>query len=676
MSRLDIDRLLSELGAESPAAPMEPAPPPKAPRRARAAAQPGPDDTLPLEGPPRHDRPSELTDSLPRSPKPLPLDRSDSGARDLPGIPDELSVTDIYEPDSDASGGDAPGSLTSILQSRGLASAKQILAAETIAKQSPGTSLVDLLLDQGVDEQGLFEAAAASMDLTLERLKAESGGEPPYDDRLLNRLTTDYCRNNQVLPLRFEAGRVVLGTSRPDDVFVVDDVRRRLGARAMKVVVVPRSDIRAVLETLGVGAAAEEMDVEQILGDIEEDDVRIEKAPTDEVDLEREAAESPVIRYVNYIIQTASKEGASDIHIEPAERALKVRFRVDGELFEMMHPPARMGAAIISRLKIMGNLDISERRLPQDGRIRCTVHGRKLDLRMSTIPSTYGEKVVLRILDTRSINVELNDLGFDENTLTIWRKQIEQPHGIVLVTGPTGSGKTTTLYASIRQMDKKSQNISTVEDPVEYHLDGITQTQTHEKIGMTFARALKALLRQDPDVILVGEIRDQETAHTAVQAALTGHLVLSTLHTNDAPSSITRLVNIGIEPFLLGAAINAALAQRLVRRICTHCKREARLTDELKEYLSLQGVETGSLVEGEGCDRCRKSGYQGRLGLYELLVVDDHLRDLIARNPNVAEFRRLVCERGMVTLRQDGFAKAAKGQTTVQEIIRATESAA
>ncbi len=675
MSRLDIDRLLSELGAESPSAPKEPAPtaaPVSAPRAAGATA---PDETLPLPGPRRTDRPSDLTESLPRNPKPMPLERRDRSGDDLPTISDELSVTDIYQPEAEPER-EAPGSLTSILQARELASAKQVLAAETIARQSPGTSLLDLLLDQGVDEQGLFEAAALSMGLAVERLRVESGSEPPYDDRLLNRLTTDYCRHNQVLPLRVEAGRVVLGTSRPDDVFVVDDVRRRLGARAMKVVVVPRSDIRAVLETLGAGAAADDVDVEQILGDIEEDDVRIEKAPTDEVDLEREAAESPVIRYVNYIIQTASKEGASDIHIEPAERALKVRFRVDGELFEMMHPPGRMGAAIISRLKIMANLDISERRLPQDGRIRCTVHGRKLDLRMSTIPSTYGEKVVLRILDTRSINVELDGLGFDDNTLTIWRKQIEQPHGIVLVTGPTGSGKTTTLYASLRQMDKKSQNISTVEDPVEYHLDGITQTQTHEKIGMNFARALKALLRQDPDVILVGEIRDQETAHTAVQAALTGHLVLSTLHTNDAPSSITRLVNIGIEPFLLGAAINAALAQRLVRRVCSHCKREARLTDELKEYLALQGVETSSLVEGEGCDRCRKSGYQGRLGLYELLVVDDHLRDVIARNPNVAEFRRLCCERGMVTLRQDGFVKAAKGMTTVHEIIRATEAAA
>ncbi|HBS28819.1 MAG TPA: ATPase [Phycisphaerales bacterium] len=567
----------------------------------------------------------------------------------------------------------APASLKEMLLQREVASPKQITAAETIIRQSPGTSLIDVLLDQEVDEVGLFTTVAESMRMPLVRVRRNEEGGFPYDEKLLHRLTPEFCKQHLVLPLGAEGDRVVLGTARPDDVFTVDDVRLRLGARAMKVVVVPPSDIRAVFDAL-VGAGGEEMNVEEILGDIEEDDVRVDKQTSQEVDLEKEAAESPVIRYVNYIIQTASKEGASDIHIEPAEKALKVRFRIDGELFEMMQPPPKMSAAIVSRLKIMANLDIAERRLPQDGRIRCTVQGRKLDLRMSTIPANYGEKVVLRILDTKSINVSLEQLGFDEDTLTIWRRQIEQPHGIVLVTGPTGSGKTTTLYASLRHMDKKSQNVSTVEDPIEYHLDGITQTQTHEKIGMTFAKALKALLRQDPDVIMLGEIRDQETAHTAVQAALTGHLVLSTLHTNDAPSSITRLVNIGIEPFLLGAAVNAALAQRLVRRICEHCRRPAQLTDELREFLELQGLAANTLFDGAGCDRCRNTGYTGRLGIYELLVVDDQLRDVIARNPNVAEFRRMCQERGMVTLRQDGFAKAGRGLTTVQEILRTTEA--
>jgi type IV pilus assembly protein PilB len=333
-----------------------------------------------------------------------------------------------------------------------------------------------------------------------------------------------------------------------------------------------------------------------------------------------------------------------------------------------------MAAAITSRLKIMGNLDISERRIPQDGRIRCTVQGRKLDLRMSTLPTAGGEKVVLRILDTRSINVELEDLGFHEDTLAIWKKAIEAPHGIVLVTGPTGSGKTTTLYSSLRQLDKNTMNVSTVEDPIEYHLEGITQTQTHEKIGMTFAMALRALLRQDPDVIMVGEIRDMETAHIAVQAALTGHLVLSTLHTNDAPSSITRLVNIGLEPFLVGAAVNAVLAQRLVRRLCTACKREEKPGEELADFLELQGLSGDLTWVSKGCDKCRHTGFSGRVGIYELLAVDDQLRDIIARNPNVAEFRRICLERGMVPLRGDGMRKVGAGLTTVQEILRVTEA--
>jgi type IV pilus assembly protein PilB len=322
----------------------------------------------------------------------------------------------------------------------------------------------------------------------------------------------------------------------------------------------------------------------------------------------------------------------------------------------------------------MANLDISERRLPQDGRIRCVVNNRKLDLRMSTLPTAYGEKTVLRILDQKSINVDLSNLGFDENTLELWKNQIDQPHGIVLVTGPTGSGKTTTLYASLRQMDKKTQNVSTVEDPVEYHLDGITQTQMHEKIGMTFAIALRALLRQDPDVVMLGEIRDAETAHVAVQAALTGHLVLSTLHTNDAPSSITRLVNIGLEPFLIGAAVNATLAQRLVRRICQSCRKEATLSDDQREFLELRGLNASQVYQGAGCPKCRSTGYSGRVGIYELLVIDDHLRDVIARNPNVTEFRRTCIERGMVSLRDDGLAKVARGQTTIEEILRVTES--
>jgi type IV pilus assembly protein PilB len=302
------------------------------------------------------------------------------------------------------------------------------------------------------------------------------------------------------------------------------------------------------------------------------------------------------------------------------------------------------------------------------------VQNRKLDLRMSTLPTPGGEKTVMRILDTRSINVQLEDLGFHEDTLSVWKKLIEAPHGIVLVTGPTGSGKTTTLYSSLRQLDKNSMNISTVEDPIEYHLDGITQTQVFDRIGMSFAAALRALLRQDPDVIMLGEIRDTETATIAVQAALTGHLVLSTLHTNDAPSSITRLVNIGLEPFLVGAAVNGVLAQRLVRKLCQHCKAQEKPAEELAEFLTLQGLDAELAWTAKGCERCRHTGYSGRVGIYELLTVDDQLRDVVARNPNVAEFRRTCMERGMVPLRADGMRKVGAGITTVHEILRVTEA--
>jgi type IV pilus assembly protein PilB len=586
--------------------------------------------------------------------------------------PPEGLLRAIYDPTADEEAAERVD-LPALLLAEGLADQRQITAAQSIVGKSPGLSLTAVLLDQGVEEEPLMRAVAKVSGLMFERLDESLPPDERFDGAMFQRLGLGFCKKREMLPLRIEGGRVVMGTSRPDDVFAIDDAKVRLKARSLRIVVLLGSDIASALESFEA-PESEDVDVDDILGDIDEDDVRVEEGDEEEVDLEREAAESPVIRYVNFIIQSAVKEGASDIHVEPGDKTLKVRFRIDGILFEMMHPPAKMAAAITSRLKIMANLDIAERRVPQDGRIRCTVNGRKLDLRMSTLPTPYGEKTVLRILDTKSINVSLDDLGLDANTLETWKTQIDQPHGIVLVTGPTGSGKTTTLYSSLRQMDKKTKNVSTVEDPVEYHLEGITQTQTHERVGMTFAKALKALLRQDPDVIMLGEIRDMETAGIAVQASLTGHLVLSTLHTNDAPSSVTRLINIGLEPFLIGAAMNACLAQRLVRRICHQCKREANLTEELTEFIELQGFDPKAMFEGEGCGKCRGTGYSGRVGIYELLVVDDQIRDIIARNPNVTEFRRQCVERGMASLRDDGFEKVKRGMTTVQEILRVTEA--
>ena len=602
------------------------------------------------------------------------------------------SLSTVYQPEDDDSTADR-SDIGQFLVSRGAVTAQQLTTAQQVLKQAPGRRLPELLVEQGADEEQVQAGVAAFAGVPFERVDLAKGLDGGFDGTLLQRLTAEFCKENLVIPLRVEqsaismasggegaarSGRVVIGVTRPDDVFLLDEVRRRLNITIIRVVVVTASDVVSALQMVGgVGGDASDEDISSILADVQEGDVEVERVTdsNEAIDLEK-AGEAPVIRYVNLIIQSAVKEGASDIHIEPTEKRLKVRYRIDGVLFEMMQAPGAMSAAIISRLKIMGNLDIAERRVPQDGRIRCTVQGRKLDLRMSTIPSAYGEKVVLRILDTKSIYVQLEQLGFDDNTLINWKRAIDEPHGIVLVTGPTGSGKTTTLYASLKQLDKNTMNVSTVEDPIEYHLEGITQTQTHEKIGMTFAKALKALLRQDPDVIMLGEIRDQETAHTAIQAALTGHLVLSTLHTNDAPSSITRLVNIGSEPFLVGAAIRGVLAQRLVRRLCQHCKKQEQVSEERAEYFSVHGIDPNAAWGSSGCDRCRNTGYSGRVGIYEMLSVDDHLRDIIARNPNVSEFRRMCIERGMVTLRQDGLAKAGLGLTSVEEVLRATEAAA
>jgi type IV pilus assembly protein PilB len=662
MAKYKLDDILSELGVQNGKGAKEPA----RPHRIDQAE----DSFSPLPAIPANQRvfgetaPDSAHDpAVKRQPPPAPS----------PAVGQALS--DIYKPENTAADQQNAAHLSDLLTSRGVVSAQQLTAAQQVLKQSPGRRLAEVLMEQGIDEAGVQGCVAELAGLPFERVDLSKGPEGGFDGALLDRLTSDYCKQHQILPLRREGSRVVVGATRTDDVFLLDEVRHRLGVQSVKLVLITALDLRGAMEMAGDGQQSK-VDLNELLGQVEDADVQVEKAHDQTVDLEKEASESPVIRYVNYIIQNAVKEGASDIHIEPAEKKLKVRFRIDGELFEMMNPPASMAAAITSRLKIMANLDISERRIPQDGRVRCTVQGRKLDLRMSTLPCGTGhEKTVLRILDTRSINVELENLGFHEDTLVVWKKLVDAPHGIVLVTGPTGSGKTTTLYSSMRQLDKNSMNISTVEDPVEYHLEGITQTQVHEKIGMSFALALRALLRQDPDVIMLGEIRDAETATIAVQAALTGHLVLSTLHTNDAPSSITRLVNIGLEPFLVGAAVNGVLAQRLIRRLCTHCKAQDTPGDEMADFLRLQGLDAEKTWVAKGCDRCRHTGYSGRVGIYELLSVDDQTRDIIARNPNVAEFRRICIERGMVTLRGDGMRKVGAGLTTVHEVLRVTEAA-
>ncbi len=593
---------------------------------------------------------------------------SDKVNRPTPIYRSSESLSDLWTPEDEPQASPAADLGQTLLRS-GAVTAEQLSNARTVVSQTPGKRLGDVLYEMGVAEPAIQAAVAQLAGLSFESLDTGTF----ETNKFLDKLGVDFCRTQGVLPLRLFGNRLLLGVTHPDNLVTIDEVRHRLGL-AVKPVVICRDHIAAIVERFKEGED-NGVAVDQIIAGMDEDDVEVVEAKEENLDLEKIAGESPVIRFVNYVIFNAVKEGASDIHIEPQEKRLQVRYRIDGVLFDAMNPPHHMHAAIISRLKIMANLDIAERRLPQDGRIRAVVHGRKLDLRLSTLPTAHGEKAVMRILDTRSIQVPLDDLGMDEDTLTIWKHQIDQPHGILLVTGPTGSGKTTTLYASLSQMDRAKLNISTVEDPVEYHLGGIAQVQTHEKIGMGFATALRALLRQDPDVIMVGEVRDGETARIAIQASLTGHLVLSTLHTNDAPSSVTRLINIGVEPYLIGAALNACLAQRLVRKICSHCKEQVPPNEHVAEHLARHGVALDQVWVGKGCDKCRSTGYSGRLGLYELLILDDMLRDKIAGSPNVTEFRRMCIERGMVTLREDGFKKVAAGLTTVDEVLRVTENA-
>lgn len=603
--------------------------------------------------------------------------RKTSNIPALPGVSGTAALLDLPDDHVEAAPLWSPGAATKrqtvedVLIAKGALTEAHLHQARDTQAQSPGKTVLQVLLAMNaVSDTAVASALAQTMNLTF--VEPDRGS---VDDRLVELVGVDYCRTRNVLPLRVEDGRLVLAIADPNNIFLVDEIRRKTG-KELSLAVVAASQVQKVCEQL-TSSTANDVSVDEIMKDMAEDEVEIvaEAAPEDANDLEKAGNESPVIRFVNYLIADAIRQGASDIHIEPKEKALKIRYRIDGVLFEAMNPPHTMQAAIISRLKIMGNLDISERRLPQDGRIRATVTGRKVDLRLSTLPTANGEKAVIRILDNRSISVPLEALGFSENVLTIWRAQIDQPHGILLVTGPTGSGKTTTLYSSLRVMDGNELNISTVEDPIEYALPTANQVQVHEKIGMSFSAALRSLLRQDPDVIMLGEIRDAETARIAVQASLTGHLVLSTLHTNDAPSSVTRLINIGVEPYLISSAVNAILAQRLVRKVCSKCRTQVEPTAEMREFLTMQGFADPSKVwKGAGCEKCRKTGYSGRLGIYELLVMDDALRDTVTRNPDVNQLRKLCRERGLVSLREDGFAKAQLGQTTVDEVLRVTES--
>ena len=558
-----------------------------------------------------------------------------------------------------------------LLVERGVITRAQLEECLVLQKSSPSERLGQILVRKGyAKEDDVMVCLAKEYGLDFVRV---SQTEVPA--RVLGMLPSDFCRRYKVVVIDADPDNktVTVATSDPANVFLVDEVKRRIGLGfRIRLAVTTTTEIAKATEELA--GVPEDFQLDDLIRDIADDSVEIVSDAEDDVpDLAKVAGESPVVRLANYLICNAVKEGASDIHLEPGEKKMRIRYRIDGVLFEVMSPPQHMHPALISRLKIMANLDISERRLPQDGRIRAIVRNRYVDFRINTLPTTQGEKAVIRILDNRSILIGLERLGFAEDHLTMFKAQVDRPHGIILVTGPTGSGKTTTLYSALLTMTGGEMNISTVEDPVEYFLGFANQVQINERIGFTFASALRALLRQDPDVIMVGEIRDEETARISVQAALTGHLVLSTLHTNDAPSSITRLINIGVEPYLISASLNGVVAQRLVRRVCEHCKEPLAPTDEVKKALEKAKMEVDIFYRGKGCDRCRNTGYSGRCGIYEMIVLDDAIRDLVAARPSVIELRRYCLDHGMVSIREDGLRKLRQGVTTVEEVLRATE---
>jgi len=558
------------------------------------------------------------------------------------------------------------------LVERGVLTRAQLEECLALQKSSPGERLGQVLIRKGyANEADVMACLAAEYHLDFVHV---SQLDIPGQVREL--LPPDFCRYHKVLVIDDdqENHTVTVATSDPANVFMLDEVRRRVGG-CVKLAVTTTAELTKAIDDLLGGP--EEFHLDDLVRDIAEDAVEvIEDNEEESADLAKVAGESPVVRLANYLICNAVKEGASDIHIEPGEKKMRVRYRIDGILFEVMSPPQTMHAALVSRLKIMSNLDISERRLPQDGRIRAIVSNRYVDFRVNTLPTTQGEKGVIRILDNRSILIGLDRLGFEPDHLAIFKNQIVRPHGVILVTGPTGSGKTTTLYSALMTMNGAEMNISTTEDPVEYSLSFANQVQINDRIGFTFASALRALLRQDPDVIMVGEIRDEETARICVQAALTGHLVLSTLHTNDAPSSITRLINIGIEPYLISASVNAVLAQRLVRRICDKCKEVYDPSDEVKEALRKAKMDLDTFYRGAGCEHCRNTGYSGRCGIYEMIELDEGFRDLVATRPSVTALRRYALAHGMVGLREDGLRKLRRGVTTIEEVLRVTEDAA
>jgi type IV pilus assembly protein PilB len=485
------------------------------------------------------------------------------------------------------------------------------------------------------------------------------------DPKITKVLAKEICSAHKAMPMFKVRNTLTVAMVDSSDIFIIDDIERLTGCKVQPVQC-RIADIEEAIEEYYANSA---MHVDDLMGDLTESDVQVVHSEYEDLSMVEEMAEgAQVINLVNYIVLNAIKDGASDIHIEPDTRVSRVRYRVDGVLQEVMTPRLDMHPAIVSRVKVMGRMDIAERRMPQDGRMKVVADNREVDLRISSLPTVIGEKVVLRLLDKAKVKLDLNKLGFYDETLATFKNLLAHPHGMILVTGPTGSGKTTTLYGALSHMSSVKRNVVTIEDPVEYQLELVNQVQTHEDQGLDFAATLRSVLRQDPDVVMVGEIRDRETAEVAVQASLTGHMVLSTLHTNESAGAVVRLVEMGVEPYLLTSSIIGIMAQRLIRKICTNCATSYFPPREMLDRVGWRGTTT-SFVTGRGCSQCFETGLRGRTAIHELLVMDDGLRQNILRDPTIHSIREHCTSSGMRMLRDDAFRLIEKGQTTFEEAM-------
>ncbi len=557
-----------------------------------------------------------------------------------------------------------------VLVTSGKITPKQLTETIELQRKMGGSFSARLVQLGFLTETELIQSIADYYGLPMVELNDVS-----IDPSLLQLIPPNIATKHGLIPLVRKDHTLTVCVTDPSNMGALNDVKFVTGLD-IQLCIGRMSEIRHLHELYYENKPA----YEKILDDARSNEPLEVVSTREEVDLlalEKATEDAPVVRLVNAILSDAISKNASDIHLEPYESSCRVRFRIDGVLYEIMKPPTKLRNAVVSRLKIMANLDIAERRLPQDGRIKLKLENQKtVDFRVNVTPTIFGEKVVLRLLDTSTVQLDMTTLGFDPTQLLHFKEAISEPHGMILVTGPTGSGKSTTLYSALAELNKIATNICTVEDPVEINLAGVNQSQIHEEIGFNFAAALRAFLRQDPDVIMVGEIRDQETAENAIKASMTGHLVLSTLHTNDAPSSINRLLNMGIEPFLVSSSVNLVVAQRLARRVCSHCCEDSRAPKEalIAAGLPASAAESLTLKKSVGCQRCANTGYRGRIALYEVMPICEELRQLILTGATALDIKRAAIRLGMTTLRESGIARLKEGVTTLEEILRTTKA--